>query len=59
MQWYIFLIGIFFFLFCYIYGNSKNSMPLHIMAGFILIIMAILLYTTGLDIPNGWIIWGL
>jgi len=56
MIWYLFLIGIGFFLFCYIYGIQRNSLPLMLISGIILIVMAILLFSTGLDIPTGWAI---
>jgi len=56
MIWYLFLIGIAFFLFCFIYGTQRKSLPLMLMAGILMIIMSILLFSTGLDIPTGWAI---
>jgi len=42
------------FLFCYIYGTQRQSLPLMLIAGILLIIISILLFSTGLDVPAGW-----
>jgi hypothetical protein len=56
MIWYLFILMLLLAIATYYYGNDRKMPVLILISGLFFIFIAITIFSSGIDIPSGWLI---